>query len=122
DNAFTVSAKSLTAATLDAARMKLEPYGIITGRFDDDTPLHLVLAGRFGAHTRATLDGSAVDAHPDGRTVTVDVPAGKHVLVLDQPAPVSRVCASRRSFVIRLPRVRHDRLARARVLVNGRAV
>lgn len=84
-NAFTLTGTALAAVTLDTRRMKLDPRAPLTGTLDSDGATTLRLLGDFGPPTRATLDGETIDPHADGGSLAVEVPAGHHVLVVDQP-------------------------------------
>ena len=95
--------------------MALTPFGPLSGRIDTDGPTRLTLAGKFGRHTRAKLDGRPIDVHPTGRSATADIPKGRHDLVLDQPRPG---CLDRRKFRFRLHHAKHARVVRVTVFVN----
>ena len=114
-NKFTLTGTTLKAAQLDVARMALTPFGPLSGRIDTDGPTRLTLAGKFGRHTRAKLDGRPIDVHPTGRSATADIPKGRHDLVLDQPRPG---CLDRRKFRFRLHHAKHARVVRVTVFVN----
>ena len=117
-NGFDATLRGATGVQLDLPRMDIDARRTVTGAVETERTLRLSLHGPFGRRTRARVDGREVGVQANGYGATVTVPAGKHTVVLDQVD-----CVSRRSFVIRLPRVRRgDRLVRARVLVNGRQV
>jgi hypothetical protein len=80
-NGFTLTGTGLAAATLDTARMKLDPRSTLTGTLDGDGTTALTLLGDFGS-VHATLDGQPIAVSHDGGAVTVEVPSGHHVLVL----------------------------------------
>jgi hypothetical protein len=114
-NAFTLTGTGLGAATLDTARMALDPHAEITGTLDGDGATALRLLGDFGSQTTATLDGAPVAVDATGTSLTVDVPSGKHVLVIDQPAVVQTA-----SVAVAAPTVAGDRVTAAQVSAGGR--
>jgi hypothetical protein len=116
-NQFTLSGTGLGATTLDTARMKLTPYGPLTGTIESDGPTQLTLLGSFGKGTTGTLDGKPVAVHPTGSRAMVLVPEGKHVVVLDQARPG---CVDRRHFSFKLHHGRGARVVRAEVFINGK--
>jgi len=128
-NGFDATLSGARAVTLDTARMRIVARETVRGVVTTGAPLRLTLTGAFRRRTRARVDGREVDPHRSSSAVAIELPAGRHELVLDL-APGSSVrglqdtrrCASRRHFAIRLPRPRGDPLVAARVLVNGRSV
>src|SRR3954454_54188 len=80
-NAFTMKSESLGAVSLDARRMALDAGKRLTGTLDGDGTTTLTLLGSFGG-VHATLDGRPIAVSHDGGAVTVEVPSGHHVLVL----------------------------------------
>ena len=115
-NQFTLEGAGLGEVTLDTARMKLDPYGPVTGTVDSDGATRIALLGRFGKETKGTLDGQPIDVHPTGRRAEALLPSGKHVLVLDQPRPA---CLDTRRFSFKLHHARGARVVRVEVFVNG---
>jgi hypothetical protein len=81
-NGFTLNGTGLAAATLDTARMKLDPRSTLTGTLDGDGATTLTLLGKFPNATKATVDGAPVALQRVAGGVTVDVPSGHHTLVL----------------------------------------
>jgi hypothetical protein len=79
-NGFNLSSKSLSAATLDLERMKVDPATAFTGWLDADSPLALSLRSTRLRGGSVTIDGQPATASRSGNTLTVQVPAGTHVL------------------------------------------
>jgi hypothetical protein len=118
ENAFTLNGTGLGSATLDTERMGLDPRAVITGTLDGDGATALTLLGDFGNGTKATLDGAPVDVAFDGDGLTVAIPAGHHVLVLDQARTVGRG----RSVSVAPPGVAGDRVSTSHARVGSRIV
>lgn len=87
-NAFRLTAANLAAATLDSARMELDPSTPITGELSGSGPLALTLTGPFGPATRATVDGQAVPVTVADGGVTVALELAEEPRLLEIiPAP-----------------------------------
>ena len=80
-NAFTMKSEGLGAVSLDTKRMALDDGKPLTGTLDGDGTTTLTLLGSFGG-VHATLDGKPIAVSHDGGAVTVEVPSGHHVLVV----------------------------------------
>ncbi|MBV9214354.1 MAG: prolyl oligopeptidase family serine peptidase, partial [Actinobacteria bacterium] len=84
-NAFSITLRGASAVGLDLARMRLDTHVPLTGTVDTDHALRLRLRGSWPAVT-ARVDGQLVPLHRNSRAVIVNVPAGRHTLVL-RPRP-----------------------------------
>lgn len=117
ENAFTMTASNLGAATLDVRRMRLPEFGSFTGTVDTDAPLRLRLLGAFGMRTRVTVAGASA-----GSRGAVDLPAGTSEIRVSQPVPITLGRCADRTIRVRVRAPRGDRLRSVRVTVDGRRV
>lgn len=80
-NGFNATLTGLAAASLDTARMQLDPGQRIDGAVQSDGPATLTLTG-LSAPVQATVNGAPVDARVEGGRLQLPLAAGASEIVL----------------------------------------